>query len=60
MYSKVHIFVQLHTREIKRYGYMEKALKAYINSLAFVKRRSNIRCIFKATNGKYQVLILPE
>jgi hypothetical protein len=60
MYLKVHIFVQLHTREIKRYGYMERALKAHINSLVFVKTRSNIRCIFKAAEGKYHVLILPE
>jgi hypothetical protein len=60
MYSKVHIFVQLHTREIERYGHMERELNAFINSLAFVKRRRNIRCIFKAANGKYQVLILPE
>jgi len=29
-------------------------------SLAFVKKRSNIRCIFKAAEGKYHVLILPE
>ncbi|MGA8914012.1 MAG: hypothetical protein WB443_14260 [Nitrososphaeraceae archaeon] len=41
-------------------NYMERALKAYINSLAFVKKRSNIRCIFKAAEGKYHVLILPE
>jgi hypothetical protein len=60
MYLKVHIFVQLHIREIKRYGYMERALKRYIHTLAFVKTRSNIRCILEAAEGKYHVLILPE
>jgi hypothetical protein len=52
MYLKVHIFVQLHTREIKRYGYMERALKAYINSLAFVKNKEQYSVYFQGGRRK--------